>query len=105
MIWTLGTYPSCLPVLGTGAGGPLTVSRMSHTIERLRAASDDDLIREHDKVATHMQAGVDYFLDELRRRDQARAMRTSQRLAFASFVLSAINAVLAVVAVVIAVQA
>jgi len=78
---------------------------MSHTIEKLRAAPDEDLIRLHDQLAESTVAGVAYYLDELRRRDQARAIRTSHRLTFASFVLSALNAVVAVVAVVIAVQA
>ncbi len=78
---------------------------MSHTIEQLRAAPDDELVRLHDKLAEHTITGVTYYLDELQRREQLRAMQSSQMLALASFVLSAANAVVAVVAVVVALAA
>ena len=78
---------------------------MSFTIEQLRSKSDAELITLHDEMAQHTQVGVAYYLDELRRRDQARAIAASHRLAVASFVLSIVNAVVAVVAVVIAVSA
>jgi hypothetical protein len=43
------------------------------TIKQLRNASDDDLIDEHDHAARYASPGVSYYLDELRRRDTARA--------------------------------
>jgi len=51
---------------------------MSYTMEQLRATSDADLVRGHDEAAQHTVVGVNYFLDELRRRDVARAVRSSQ---------------------------
>lgn len=78
---------------------------MSFSIDELRSRSDDEIIDLHDRQAIHTQVGVDYYLDELRRRDQARAMEASHRLAKASFVLTIVNAVLAVAAVVIALLA
>jgi hypothetical protein len=45
---------------------------MSHTIARIRELSDSDLIAEHDRLAQSTVVGVDYYLNELARRDQAR---------------------------------
>jgi hypothetical protein len=58
---------------------------MSHTIRDLRAATDEELIDLHDAIADNVFPSVNYYLDELRRRDQARAMESSHRLAVASF--------------------
>ena len=87
--------------LGEGDAA-VTVESMSFTIEALRAASDDDLIRLHDQAATHTVVGTAYYMDELHRRDQVRAIESSHRLAVASFWLTVVNAMVAVVAVVIA---
>jgi hypothetical protein len=46
---------------------------MSH--QATRNASDDDLIDEHDHAARCVGPGVSYYLDELPRRETARAMR------------------------------
>jgi hypothetical protein len=46
---------------------------MSH--QATRNASDDDLIDEHDHAARYASPGVSYYLDELPRRETARAMR------------------------------
>jgi hypothetical protein len=45
---------------------------MSYSFQNLRSMSDEDLIKAHDVVATHTQFGVNYFLDELRRRDASK---------------------------------
>lgn len=71
-------------------------------INRLRESTDQQLIEAHDTLATTTIVGVDYYLDELRRRDVERAMRSSHRLAVASFVLAATNLIAALAAVVIA---
>jgi len=82
-----------------------TVDHMSFTMEKLRSTADNDLFRLHDRAAENTVVGVSYYLDELRRREQAAAIKACHRLAFASFVLTAVNAVLAVAAVVIALAA
>ncbi len=77
--------------------------QMSYTIKQLRQTSDDQLITVHDQAAVGVTPGVDYYLDELRRREMAAVMRSSSRLAQASLVLALMNTVVAVVAVVVAV--
>jgi hypothetical protein len=42
---------------------------MSYSVAELRARSVGDLVAEHDQQAVHTVPGVDYFLDELARRD------------------------------------
>ncbi|MDQ3717184.1 MAG: hypothetical protein M3381_14420 [Actinomycetota bacterium] len=74
---------------------------MSLSIQQLRALSDDDLITRHDAAAEFVQVGVDYYLEEFRRREQIAALRSSHRLARAAFWLTVTNTVLAVVAVVV----
>ncbi len=44
---------------------------MSKTIVELRNTPDDDLIAEHDALAVHTVVGVNYYLDEIRRREAA----------------------------------
>jgi hypothetical protein len=51
---------------------------MSHRIAEIKAMSDQELIEQHDKVATHTVMGVQYFLDELRSREND---RISKRMA------------------------
>ena len=46
---------------------------MAHPVAELRALSDEDLITLHDQHAIHTMVGVDYYLDELKRRDQERS--------------------------------
>ena len=77
--------------------------QMSYTIKQLRQTSDDQLIAVHDQVAVGVAPSVNYYLDELRRREMAAVMRSSNRLAQASLMLALMNTVVAVVAVVVAV--
>ena len=72
---------------------------MSFSIEQLRKQSDADIIHLHDEQAKNTFVGVDYYLDELRRREMAAAMKSSHRLSQAAVVLSAVNTVVAVVAI------
>ena len=78
---------------------------MSFSIARLHALPDDELFRLHDAVAENTFVGVDYYLDEVRRREQAAVMRSNERLAKASLKLGAANTLLAAVAAVAAVVA
>jgi len=56
---------------------------MTRTIRELRHASDEELIEEHDELATHTIPGVDYYLNELARRDSAGQQATMIRLTYA----------------------
>lgn len=57
---------------------------MSYTIAALRAASDEQLIEEHDQHARHTIVGTAYYMDELERRSRERATEAAQQLALAS---------------------
>jgi hypothetical protein len=43
---------------------------MSQSIEQLRKLTDDEVIALHDTVAVHTQVGVQFYLDEVNRREQ-----------------------------------
>jgi hypothetical protein len=81
---------------------PFLVTRK---ISDLRKASDDDLIREHDKLARHTHVGTAYYLDELDRRERNRAMKVTEDLARGAYRLTWSNTVLAAVAAVAAIIA
>lgn len=78
---------------------------MSFSIRDLRAKTEEELIDLHDGVAENTVVGVAYYLEELRRREQVAAIRSSQRLARAAFWLTAANTVLASLAVVLSLVA
>jgi len=71
---------------------------MTYTYQQLREVSDDELIAIHDEIATNTFGGVDFYLDELRRRDNARATASNYKLARAAFWLTVANSVLSAVA-------
>jgi hypothetical protein len=48
---------------------------MSHPLKELRAMSKDELIANHDHLAKTTSVGVNYYLDELARRDAAEVGR------------------------------
>jgi hypothetical protein len=56
---------------------------MTRSIRELRDASDDELIRNHDMLARNTSVGVNYYLDELARRESARQQATMIRLTWA----------------------
>lgn len=76
---------------------------MAFSIEQLRAAADAELIERHDRIAGNTSVGVSYYLEELHRREQLRAMESSRRLARAAVWLTGANALVALAAVLIAV--
>ena len=53
---------------------------MAYTVAQLRALSDADLIREHDHVAQSTSLGLNYFRDELNRREQDAQTRIMLKL-------------------------
>jgi CHASE3 domain sensor protein len=73
---------------------------MSEKIAELRALTDDDIVQRHDAHATNTVTSVSFYLDELRRREQVRAIEASNRLARRAFWLGVTNTVLALVAVI-----
>jgi len=75
---------------------------MTRTIAELRAASDEELITEHDREAANAYGGTAYYVDELNRRAQTRVIAAADRLARAGFWLALTNTALAMAAVVIA---
>ena len=61
---------------------------MSKTIVELRNTPDDVLIAEHDALAVHTVIGVNYYLDEIRRREAAQLESTMIRPTWAIAVLT-----------------
>jgi hypothetical protein len=43
---------------------------MAHAIATLKKLSKDELIKEHDSLADRAQVGINYYLDEIRYREQ-----------------------------------
>lgn len=57
---------------------------MSHTIDKLRHLSDEQLIKEHDEKAKHTVVGTNYYVDELDRRSRDRSDKAMHELAVES---------------------
>lgn len=72
---------------------------MSRSIAALRTMSDDELIREHDEMATHTAVGTQYYVDELHRRALERSGLEDRRLARIAVWLSVANLLAAAAAV------
>ena len=78
---------------------------MSFTIKDLRNTTDEELIRIHDSLAANASGGIDYYLQELQRRDQQRSAQSSDRLARAAVRLTFASTIAAIAAVVVSVLA
>lgn len=57
---------------------------MSHTINKLRHLSDDQLIKEHDEKAKNTVVGTKYYMEELDRRSRERNEKAMHELAVKS---------------------
>lgn len=77
----------------------------AYTLAQLREMSDDDIVLLHDAESTNTFVGLNYFLDELRRRETERGIAASTDLARKTFWLSVASSVLALASVIIAVIA
>ena len=71
---------------------------MSYTLTELRTISMDRLTQEHDAQARNTVMGVNYYLDELLRREVAaqearieRMTETIRKLTWAIFVFTVVN--------------
>jgi len=58
---------------------------MAETLTELRARSDDDLVREHDRLARQTVVGTQHYLQELARREQHR--QTDEMLRYTRMML------------------
>lgn len=67
---------------------------MTMTFEELRSKSDEDLIREHNRLAKDTFVGINYFLEELARRRTERQTSTIRRLSWGVFILTTIITVM-----------
>lgn len=45
---------------------------MASSMKELRALTDDELIKQHDRLAANTAIGVNYYLNELRARQQSK---------------------------------
>jgi len=75
---------------------------MAYTIAELREITDADLIREHDARTGSVVLGIDYFLQELARRDSARVAR---QLLWLTVAITACTIVMTVATVVLVYRA
>jgi hypothetical protein len=78
---------------------------MSFNIKDLRSISDEELIRLHDALAVNTSVGVDYYLEELQRREQRRANEISERLSRRVVVLTLVNTAAVILALGVSVLA
>lgn len=74
---------------------------MAYTIAELRALSEADLVREHDRIAQTTVLGLNYFRDELNRREQDKQTRIMVRLTWVITWLTALILVLTVLSLVV----
>jgi cytochrome c oxidase assembly factor CtaG len=65
---------------------------MSLTYAEIRDRRDDDLVQEHDELAKHTIVGVDYYLEELRRREAKRQTNSMRRLTWVMAMLTLVIA-------------
>lgn len=75
---------------------------MSLPIRELREMTYEQVMEKYDEAAASTVVGINYYADELRRREQATANAASDRLARTSLRLSYATLLLSMVAVVIA---
>lgn len=78
---------------------------MSMSIADLQAISDEQLIEFHDQIAVNTYVGVQYYLDEIRRRQSDKAEQVALELARRAYWMTVASTVLAVLSVIIAVVA
>ena len=77
---------------------------MSYSLHDLRSIPEERLITEHDQIAQHTSVGVQYYLDELARRDATKlaektegATEEMRKLTRVITVLTVVNVVLVLV--------
>jgi len=73
----------------------------AETLAELRALSDDELVRKHDKVAKNTDVGTNHYLQELWRRDQSRQTEAMRRYTLWIAIMTAVITIATVVNVVV----
>jgi hypothetical protein len=80
---------------------------MSASIDRLRGMPTDELIREHETLARNTSVGVNYYLEELARRDAAaqteRIIDLTEQMAASSRTVERLTRVIVMLTVLVAV--
>jgi hypothetical protein len=78
---------------------------VAYELEQLRTLSDEDLVKQYDRLAQNTTVGVNFYLAELDRRERNRLAESTDRLARNAYRLTWANALLAAVAAVAAIVA
>jgi hypothetical protein len=75
----------------------INTHRMSYPLQELRAASDAELIERHDRLAQNTSVGVNYYLEELARRESyrqgERVRELTQTVVNLTWIIAALTAV------------
>jgi len=67
---------------------------MTYMLKDLRSVTEEELIAAHDDLAEDTVAGVNYYLDELARRDTERTNKALVRLTWALVALTVVLTIL-----------
>ncbi|MDP2929740.1 MAG: hypothetical protein Q8O01_06760 [Candidatus Omnitrophota bacterium] len=67
---------------------------MSKKLVELRSMPLEELIGEHDKAAEHTFVGINYYLDEISRRDTEKATNKITAMTFVMMVATIVNVIL-----------
>jgi hypothetical protein len=78
---------------------------MTRSIRELRNTPEDVLIRDHDVLAESTVAGVDYYLNELARRENLRQQATMIKLTYAIAVMTLIVTIATIVNLIVFIAA
>lgn len=88
----------------------MTAVAYAMTYKQVRQMTDDELIKQHDIATDNTVVGLSFFIDEIKRREAAKAAesnqalaRESQRLARRSFWLAAASLALGATNVLVAI--
>lgn len=76
---------------------------MAPKLNRLRELTDEEIVEAHDGLAPNTSVGLNYYLDELTRREFARTSEAALTEARSARRLAGTNTLVAAVAVIIAV--
>ena len=76
---------------------------MAFSRAELRSMSDEELVTLHDEIARFTQVGLNFYRDELAKRQSEREMAVMRRLTKVSMIVGAISAFAAIAAVVLSI--
>jgi len=71
---------------------------MATKYSELRAMTTEELVRRYDELATHVDLGLDFYRQEIWRRDQERQTQTMLTLTWVIAALTLVNTIAVVVA-------